>query len=601
MRSALSRPRLTRCFAPIAATLLAAGVPLAAAGESVPARDWLPEKSLAVVEISRPTRLLEHPLVRAIHDELANSHEIQARLDSPEYDRVRLVQRFLEQTTGLEWGEALDRLTAGGLVLAVVGREPPKLVSIVTAGDAEVLERFIAGTREQVLSRVPAAARERVFVATEHAGETVWRVGQAWYAVVDRHLVLANEGDLVKHVIDRIAEAGPTSGTGAAAGLAVPSEARTAPADAAAPGESLLRASLSLAALRQVPGLDASLKLPAEDPAVIAFLGGWLDLLRNSDSLTADLSLDGEAIEMGVRLMGGRDRVTDGLEGYFATQDAEQPLPLLELQGTLYSATWFRDYASLWENRAKLLTEAAVRKMEDGDAAIRKQFSVFKVDFTPSEVFGQIGRQFRVVVARQQGTPYRVELQDKLPASALAVTLRDEQKFAEQYVPLTRAIGLIATFEQGVSTRESEHAGAKLVGWWFRDDPQAVASSNRARYNFTPTYSITRGHFILGSTREIVEQVIDELDRQAAGGGEALAQYVTERQSLSLTEVAESLRGIRESFVRGLAIGQGLTVAEAGQEFDVLAQVVAAIGRITTESKFTEEAFEYRVRIEPGE
>ena len=211
-----------------------------------------------------------------------------------------------------------------------------------------------------------------------------------------------------------------------------------------------------------------------------------------------------------------------------------------------------------------------------------------------------LGRQFRVVVARQEQTAYRVDVSDKLPASALAVTLRDEQKFAEQYVPLTRAIGLIATFEQGVTTRESEHRGAKLVGWWVRDDPEAVAAGNRARYNFAPTYSITRGHFIIGSTRRIVEQVIDALDQQAADGSEGLAPYVTERQELSLTAVAASLRGIRDSFIRALAIDQGLTVEEAEQEFDVLAKIVAALGRITAESKFTDDAFEYRLRIEPA-
>ncbi|HUG92202.1 MAG TPA: hypothetical protein VML55_15280, partial [Planctomycetaceae bacterium] len=327
--------------------------------------------------------------------------------------------------------------------------------------------------------------------------------------------------------------------------------------------------------------------------------GGWLDLLRQSDQLTADLSLAERAIDLAVVFAGGRDRVTEGLTGFFSAGD-ERPLPLLELPGTLYSSTWFRDYASLWENRTKLLTEAAVSKMEAGDEAIRKQFSVFKIDYAPSEMFLHVGSQFRTVVARQQSAAYRVEMDDTLPASALAVTLRDEQKFADQYVPLTRAIGLIATFEQGVSTRESEHRGATLVGWWFRDDPQAVAAGNRVRYNFAPTYSITRGHFILGSTREIVEQVIDALDRQAADARDAVAQHLTERQVLSLSEVSESLRGIRESFVRGLAIGQGLTVEEAEQEFDVLAKVLAAVGRVTTESKFTDEAFEYRVRIEPA-
>ena len=563
-------------------------------------RHWLPEQPLAVVEIHRPARLFESPLVQQVRDELQHSREVAIRLEAPEFDRVRQARRFLKAATGVEWAEAVDRLTAGGILLAVTAGEPAKFMAVVTAADADFLEQFVAGTREQVLARVPEAFRAAVFIADEHAGHTTWRVGRAWYAVVGRRLILANDGDLLNSTLDRVKAAGAEPGGERADAAEADASLARLPAEDVANDGSLLRISVDLDTLRKRSDLEKALRLPAEDAGAVAFFGGWLDLLRRSERVTADLSLTDRALDLAVSFAGGRERVTEGLAGFFATGDGERPLPLLELPGTLYSSTWFRDYASLWEHRAKLLTESAVQKMEEGDEAIRKQFSVFKIDYAPSEMFLQLGRQFRVVVARQEQSAYRVDVSDKLPASALAVTLRDEQKFAEQYVPLTRAIGLIATFEQGVTTRESEHRGAKLVGWWFRDDPEAVAAGNRARYNFAPTYSITRGHFIIGSTRRIVEQVIDALDQQAADGAEALAQYVTERQVLSLSEIAASLRGIRDSFTRSLAIDQGLTVEEAEQEFEVLAKVVAALGRVTAESKFTDDAFEYRLRIEPA-
>lgn len=572
----------------IAAILAVAGGTAPAGDRDGAARSLLPDNPLAVIEIEEPGRLLESPLVRVIHEELQDSREVAVRMESPEFDRVRQAQRFLADAAGVEWLEAIERLTAGGLTVAVTSDTPPRLLAMVTASDAEFLQKFVAGTREQVLARVPEAFRAAVFVAGERQGHETWHVGQAWYAVVGKRLVFTNDGDLLHATLDRMAAAG--------------SDAASVEPDAgpAANDASVVRVSLNLEALRKTPDLEQALKLPTENAAAVAFAGGWLDLLRHSDEATAELSLGGEAIELAVRLAAGRNEITDGLQGFFRTGDDERPLPLLEVPGTLYAATWFRDYASLWENRSKLLTEAAVQKMEEGDEAIRKQFSVFKVDYTPSDMFLQLGTQFRTVVARQQATAYRVELDDKLPAAALAVTLRDAERFAAQYVPLTRAIALIATFEQGITTRESEHRGAKLVGWWFRDDPQAVASGNRVQYNFAPTYSITRGHFIVGSTREIVEQVIEALDREAESGGAALAEYATERQLLSMSEVAAALRGIQGSFVRNLAIEQGLTVPEAEQEFDVLTRVAAAIGRVTTESRFTDDAFEYRLRIEPA-
>ena len=196
---------------------------------------------------------------------------------------------------------------------------------------------------------------------------------------------------------------------------------------------------------------------------------------------------------------------------------------------------------------------------------------------------------------------YSVKLDGRLPAAALTVDLRDEEYFNAKAVPVLRAAYGLATASQQprVRTKEFKHNDAELLSLVFDDSEAEAAKGNRVRFNASPTFTVTRGHFVIGSTREIVEQVVDELARQADQPA-AAQTATTSRQRTSLPAAAEVAQGFQAPLVRNIVFGQGLSVEEAGHELGVLLKLVSGLGQISVRSGFDDAGYNYRVQLGPA-
>ena len=534
-------------------------------------------EALLTVEISQPMRLTEHRLVNEAWSHLSESRQAQGRLGSPEFDRVHQAIRFVEAATGLPWQTALERLTAGGVVLTVASAQPPVADLVVTASDAELLGRVHEFVRGQLRERVPAGRLENVLSETEHGGAKCYRLGDAHYALTGNRLIVASSAERLRERLDQL------------------------PVPARGPDGSqqpLLTARVNLEKLRGFPEFARNLALPSDDPGRTAFLGGWFELLRAGDAVEARVSLDAAAVDLFVRADVAVEELAPGLRRFFAAGD-ERAAPPLEVPGTLYSASWYRDWGSLWGARGELLQTGAREKLEKGNEDIRKQFSAFKIDFIPSELMSSLGPHFRVVLARQVQPAYEVELNGRLPAGLLAIDLDDEETFRGQATPLMRVVGLLTAFGRpGLLTRKAEYRDADLTGLWYADDANSAATGNRVRFNFNPTWTIARGHFLLGSTGEIVRNAIDALEREPELSSQAGA---TEVQVVDLSAAAGALADFDEGIIRGSVFENGWTVDDARREFAIIRKVLETLGRMETQAGFADGGFEYRVRIGPAE
>lgn len=538
------------------------------------------DDALLTVELRQPLRLADHRLVTEVWGHLSESRPVQDRLASPEFDRIPQAIRFLEASTGLPWQTALERLTAGGVVLTVESARPPVADLVLTASDAELLTGVHEFVRRQLRERVSAGRIERVLSETEHRGTKCYRLGDAHYALAGQRVIVASSTERLRERLDRLPEPGESS------------------RDVDGPKQPPITARLSLERLRAFPELARDPALPSDDPGRTALLGGWLDLLRTGKTLEAAVSLEATAVSVAVRADAAAEDLAPGLRRFFAAGD-ERAAPLLELPGTLYSASWYRDWGSLWEARGELLQTEAREKLEKGNEDVRKQFSAFRIDFIPTELMSSLGPHFRVVLARQQQPAYSVELHEQLPAGLLAIDLDDEETFRAQATPLMRVVGLLTAFGRpGLLTRKAEHRDAELTGLWYADDPNSAASGNRVRFNFNPTWTITRGHFLLGSTGEIVRDAIDALDREPELKREP---GPTEVQVLDLSAAGAALADFDEGIIRGSVFDNGWMIADAENELAVLRRILEAVGRLETRAGFRDGGFEYRVLIGPAE
>lgn len=561
-------------------TVIVGALLLAACGTNPAAADdnraFLPKSDPVRVELPQGAEVLKHPLAAGLLATLQKSTQWETIEATPQFDRLRLLGQLIAKSTGEDWQTGLRKLTAGGVAVSFAPGKKPGITAVIAASDEATLKRFLQTVKQHARSRLPEPQRSRVYRTVRRDGREITRIGPAAYAVVGNRLVVASTE---KRLLDALTRAAKS------------------PKQTAGKRKAYARVSIDVAAIRKTPGLAKGLKLPAKDAGGIAILGGWLDLLRKGDRITAEVVPDGESLEIRVRSTAKRTNTTPGLTGYFTDGQRKKIAPLLRLPNTIYAASWYRDYRALWNGRAKLLTAEGRKKLEEGNQTIQQPLSVIGARALPSRAFSLLGTRFRAVVVRQDKPEYDVELASRLPAAGLAIELRDETAFQTEVVPLFRGVSLILTLgQQKMLLHKEKHNGADLAGLKFRSNSAAASQGNRIRFNFAPTYAVARKHLLVGSTPTIVRQMIDEIDRQSREHA-SVTTTATEMQRLSLTEAARAVREFGSTLILAGTFTAGLSVAEAKQELDLFTGNLESVGEITTEAGFDKHGFLYRVHI----
>jgi hypothetical protein len=151
--------------------------------------------------------------------------------------------------------------------------------------------------------------------------------------------------------------------------------------------------------------------------------------------------------------------------------------------------------------------------------------------------------------------------------------------------------------------KPSDYRGAKISTIRFTEKPDVTDPGKLALYNFDPSYSLTRGQLVVGSTAQIVRNLIDELEREAEAPEAAAPrpEHPTDRQQLSLAELGEFLKGYQSRLVRSAVLNQGLAPVEAEKEFAVFQQLLKRLGNLKASYVIAPDHFGLNLRLGPAE
>lgn len=577
------------------------GVGLAMAAEPA-ARELVPADTLLLVEVNRPLQFIENPLAREIWGLVRGTTGIQQALSSPEVEKFRQAGKFIEKSLGLDWRTGVSRLTEGGIVLSVRPQKPgsePAVTAIVTTSDEALLKRFLEAVQDEIRRQAgqqTGAPDEQTgndgkkpgCESSEYRSFACHRVGNGHFSMIGRRLIVSNSKAGLEGVLDRLSETSTEKGFDPPASLRLVDAAGNEPA---------LRATVSLKTLREDPNAQKVLTFPGNDPIPVVLLGGYLDLFRRADFAAAALFVDGPSHELKVRIPAGSEGTYPGLRGYFANAAADSAPPLLHPTGTIFSAGWFRDYKQLWDARSELLNPDVVKQIEQGDAKSRSEGAHVGI----SDLVQLVGPQFRFVAARARESVYKIKLEERLPAFALVAGVRDEATLRQRVLtPIDGLLVFLISANQG-EVKSVDYRDAKITTIRFPERSE-TAPEKLALYNFNPAYTLTRGQLIVGSTAEIVRDLIDELERQeAVPAATARPERTTDRQEVSLAELSEFFTGYQDRFVRGAVLEQGLSPADAEKEIGILHEVLRRLGRLESRNTVADDHFDIELRLGPAE
>jgi hypothetical protein len=203
------------------------------------------------------------------------------------------------------------------------------------------------------------------------------------------------------------------------------------------------------------------------------------------------------------------------------------------------------------------------------------------------------------VATRQREQVYPRKIEQRLPAVGLVVSVRDEPALRDRLLAPADGLLLFGLNKLIEDFKKTDYREARITT--FRFSEQAVGSDpNKAfLYHLNPAFTLSRGHLILGSTAEIVRDVIDELDRQKNSAPESgsQAERVTDRQQLFLRDVLEYLKEFHEQIVRDTVRKQETEPAVAEKDLHLFYNVLAQIAGIATSHTVYDDHFDITLTV----
>jgi hypothetical protein len=572
----------------IASIIILAGVCPRLAAAELTARDLASPNMAVMFEVNRPVQLSGHALARDLWGLLKQTTTVQHALTTAEFDKFRQAARFIEKSLGVDWHIGLSKLTSGGIIFVVQAPQPqrePDVTVVVTASDAPTLTQFMTAVEAEI-RRAAGDNKGPEPEAASYRSYELHRVGNGLYTVAGRQLVVSNTRLGLEAALDRLA------GAAAEKPFDLPSSLRMVDGRGNSP---TILATVNLGLFRQDEKASALLKIPADDPAPQVLLGGYLDLLRRADFAAVGMFADGSSFDFKVRIPAGSAGAVSSFAGFFATDSTESAPPLLKPPGVMFSAAWFRDYKRLWDARGELLNANFVRQFDVADAGARSQPTGFGI----SDVLHWLGPHFRVVAARQREQVYPRKVAERLPAVGLVVSVRNETAVRDRLLPPVDGLLLIVLNNLIEDFKKVDYRDARITTFRFSEQAAGSGPGQAWLMHSNPAFTLTRGQLIIGSTAEIVRDLIDELDRQQDVAIESppLTEHVTDRQQLLLGEVIGYLAAFHERIVRDLARTHGQSSDVAEKEVHLFSSALERIGRIATSHVIASDHFEMTLTV----
>jgi hypothetical protein len=461
----------------------------------------IPDRADLLVKVEQPRSLVEtvlnHPMVK----DLYRIDAIRDLYQSTNARRLDQLIAYFEKQLGINRWELLDRLAGGGAAVAIKFQKQPPVLLVIQGKDEQMLRRFFQiglEVLEQELAR--QEAKDRPEKSSYRGIDTVAIGKEVHAAVVGSALVISNRAKALQGVIDQYFDGGKKS----LAQVASVADARRL----AAP-DPLIWMWLNMETLRK----GAKEIFGANKLALTIVAGPFFDIAERSPFACAGLYPRERGFALSFRMPRGRNGMPPELSALLPPAGEPGSRPLLTPPGVLYSSSYSLDLGKLWENRAKLLNEQQLKKLEEFD----KNSGRFLAGTRMSQLLTEAGPYQRFVATHQAQSGYKGKPEQVIPAFALVLEMRQPETFSKRAETILRGAALLATTKVPLTLVEEKHGEGRIVGYRFREDRLLKGDPNGIRFNFSPCFATVGNQFVVCSTLELCHQLIDLLEKEAAG------------------------------------------------------------------------------------
>ena len=571
----------------LAGALLALGLvsPFARAdGPPDPLR-LIPKQADLVLKVDSPRKLLDAITSVEPLRQLSQFTAVREALDSTNFRRFRQLIDYYEKELGASWPDLLDRAAGGGVAFAVKfeGAPDAPVLLVVQGRDAALTKQaygLVLGVVEQELAR--QEVREKPVRETYQGIETIRFNPKTHVALAGSAVLVANKRDVLERALDLHIK-------GAEESLAV--GAGPAAARKLLDPDALLWMWIDLKKAHESPMGKEAFALPKGDPAQLILFGGPLDVFGHSPFVAMGIHQQSDAWRASFRLASGRDATPDGVALHLAPDGQPGCLPLLEPANVLYSNSFYLDLGKFWNEREKLLTEPTRKQLDKAEQTAGRFLAGRKL----SELLNQSGPYKRFVAVTQRRTGYAKFSEQAIPAFALVTSTRDAE-FGKAMDGILRVVALLTGIQARLKLAEETVDGVKLVGYRFAEDATLNGDPQNFRFNFSPCFAAVGDQFFAASTIELGREMVAQLQKSAATGGDA---NVATRSRVYSAGGAALLKKFEDAILTQAILDRAIPLDEAKRDAATLMDWVRRLGDVRTHADYRPHEFRFEIEWKP--
>jgi hypothetical protein len=565
--------------------------PLAAAEKA--AAELLPQTTVFYAELTQLNEVVdlvwEHPLRKRIEA----LEGVQNALQGKEYLQLKAVVAVAEAQLGMTWREAVEKLSAGGVYLALDG-ETQGLVVLVRSSDSETLDNVLATLLRMARADAQNKGLDDPIQSTEYRGITAHHAGPVRFAALGEWLVLTNNEAVGARVIDTYLDGNAPTLSDAAYYQA---------ARKASPGDETAWSVVNVEALRKAGAAQNVFKGQADNVAGEVLFGGILDNLQDAPFARASLRLTEQQVRVTLSMPYEQDWIGEARAYYFGPGGNGRAPELIAVPSMLFSLSTYRDVSQMWLRSGDLLDEAANDELAKANSNLSTLFAGKEFG---EEILGAFSPEIRVVATRQSFEDVLPKPAIKLPAFAIVFQLQEPERMQpelrrtfESMVGFLNIVGAMNGQPQLDMGREGEQDYRIITATYVPEESEKESRRAKIHFNFSPSVAFVKDWFVVSSTKHLARQLADSAGlKDAAGGAETV---VNTAAKLEIPVLREILGDNREQLIAQNMLEEGRSRQQAEQQIDALMAVAEWFHDLDFKLSLQDKTVELNVQLDLSE
>jgi hypothetical protein len=296
-----------------------------------------------------------------------------------------------------------------------------------------------------------------------------------------------------------------------------------------------------------------------------------------------------------LRLPAGHDGKSPAVATHIPPADHPGSRPLLQPKHVLYSSSYYLDLAKFWENRDRLFNEKQRKAFEDFD----KRSATFLAGSSFSKLVGQAGPYQRLVAVHQATSVYKITPEQRIPAFALVVEMREPESLPKRLDAILRGAAFLAMTQVRLKQFDEMHGGHKIVGYRFPEDGILKQDTTNFRFNFSPCYVTVGNQFAVCSTVELARELVDLLEREAPERA-ARSSPLAEQTQVYAAGAVQLLESFKDRIFTQVMLNEAVAPDQANEQVRQFLDLVRHLGVLQFSRQYGAHDFCYEIQLKPS-